>query len=99
MNLSAVFSVSVAISTSLFERNFSILSSRAFFPGFPVPMEIKHLTKGLRSSVSEYQIFEASSSTSSAELFASRAPSTNLRAPIDTGLKKPVAAEVARAAS
>jgi hypothetical protein len=99
MNFVSVFSVSGAISTNVFERNFSILSSIAFLPGFPVPMETKHLTRGFSSLRSEHQILVASSSTSSTGLLAPRAPSTNWREPIETGSKKPVAAEVARAAS
>lgn len=67
-------------------------------PGLPVPIERKHLTKGLRSPDSEHQIFAASPSTSSTGLFAPSPPSANLRFPIRTGSKKVVAAEVASAA-
>jgi hypothetical protein len=53
---------------------------------------------GCRSLVSEHQIFDASPSTSSAGLFAPKAPSANVRSPILTGSKNVVAADVARAA-
>lgn len=98
-NLPAVFSVSVAISAKVFERNFHTFSSIGFIPGFPVPIETKHLTSGFNSAVSGHQMFEASPSTSSTGLFAPSAPSTNVRAPITTGSKKRVAADVAKAAS
>ena len=98
MNLFAVFSVLVVIAISIFERNLIILSLITFVPGYPVPMEIKHLIKGFRSPVSKYYIFEASPLILSTRLFAPRAPSTNWHAPIDTGSKKPVAAKVIRAA-
>src|SRR4051812_19175613 len=62
------------MATSVFERNLSTLLSRAFFPGFPVPIETKHLTKGFKSPVSGHQRFEASPSTSSTGLFAEGEP-------------------------
>lgn len=99
MNLVAVFSVSAAISTSVFDRNFNRLSSIAFFPGSPVPMEIKHFTSGFGSRVLGHHTFEVSLSTSSTGLLAPNAPSTYFLAPIETGSKNVVAADVARAAS
>jgi hypothetical protein len=57
------------------------------------------LTRGFKSPVSGHQIFEASPSTSSTGLFAPNAPSTKQRDLISTGVKKLVAADVARAAS
>lgn len=65
---------------------------------FPVLIDIKHLTRGFKSPVSEHQTFDASPSTSSTGLFAPRPPSANVRSPILTGSKNVVAADVARAA-
>lgn len=75
-----------------------MLSSNGFLPGFPVPIEMKHLTSGFRSPVSEHHMFDASPSTSSTGLFAPSPPSASERSPILTGLKNVVAADVARAA-
>ena len=99
MNLFSVICVSVAIFTTVWARNLVMLSSNAFLPGFPVPIDIKHLTRGFKSLFSEHQIFDASPSTSSTGLFAPKAPSANVRFPMLTGLKNVVAADVARAAS
>ena len=87
------------ILTKLLERNLTILSLSAFLPGFPVPIEIKHLTSGFRSPVLELQMFTASPSTLLTGLFVPSAPSINYRALIETGLKKLVTTDVARAAS
>jgi hypothetical protein len=76
-----------------------MLSSNGFLPGFPVPIEMKHLIRGFSSSSSGHQMLDASPSTSSTGLFAPRPPSANERSPMLTGSKKVVAAEVARAAS
>lgn len=59
---------------------------------------MKHFTRGFTSPLWGDQIFNASPSTSSTGLFAPKPPSTNLRAPIVTGLKNEVAADVVRAA-
>lgn len=67
------------------------------YRGF-VPIEIKHLTSGFESPVSEHQMFDASPFTSSTRLFAPSLPSANERSPMLTGSKKVVAADVARAA-
>jgi hypothetical protein len=99
INLFSVFSVSVAILTTVWLRNLITLSSNAFVPGFPVPIEIKHLTEGFKSPVSEHHILQASPSTSSTGLFAPNPPSANERSPMLTDSKKVVAADVARAAS
>jgi hypothetical protein len=87
------------MSTKVSERNFHAFSSICFFPGFPVPIEIKHLTSGFKSAVSRHQMLDASLSTSSTGLFAPNPPSTNVRGPILTGSKNLVAADVAKAAS
>lgn len=98
MNRFSVCSVWVTSAGNVLETNFNRLSSIAFFPGWPVPIEMKHFTSGFNSPVSSHQISDASPSISSTGLLAPRAPSANLRAPIDTGSKKVVAADVARAA-
>lgn len=98
MNLFSVSSVSVAIPTRVLARNLAKVSSNPLIPGFPVPIEIKHLTRGFKSPDSEHQIFAASPSTSSTGLFAPSPPSANVRFPMLTGSKNVVAADVASAA-
>ena len=73
-------------------------SAHPLFHRFPVPIEMKYLTKGFKSPVFKHQIFDASPSTSSTGLFAPNPPSANVRSPMLTGSKNVVAADVARAA-
>jgi hypothetical protein len=69
INFFSVFLVLVAISTTVWLRNLIRLSLNAFLPGLPVLIEIKHLTSGFKSPVSEHQILAASPSTLSTGLF------------------------------
>lgn len=78
--------------------NLSTRSSMLYVGSLPVPIDIKHLTSGCRLPVLGHQISMASSSTWSTGLLAPRAPSTNFMPSMETGLKKVVAADVARAA-
>ena len=74
-----------------------MLFLNVFLSGFSVSIEMKHLISGLRSSVSEYQIFEASLFILLTGLFAPSPLSANERSPMLIGSKKVVAADVARA--